>query len=108
VSERLRRSEGSRTAYLARKRRPGVSRPGEESIDLRSRWTAVVRARAVEDRQRRRRGRNARQMLQAQRATLRALEDYAIALTRHGFPVPRRLSREIAVQRSACAAPTGL
>src|SRR5262245_34282888 len=94
-------------AYLGWNLRPAASEPGGQSTDLALQWTAVVRAREFEDKQRRRLGSNARQMLSARKATLRALEDYARALIRRGFPVPRRLSREIALQRFVCTAPVG-
>jgi hypothetical protein len=69
---------------------------------LRALMDEVVRARAAQDQVRTRSSVAPEELRRARRAHLRALENYALALDRLGWPPPPKLCREMHLLRSLC------
>lgn len=65
----------------------------------------VVSARSAQQTVQRRPGIGADALAQVHWATLRALEDYAAAVERRGWPVPREIRRDLHLHRALCGVP---
>lgn len=70
--------------------------------DLRALLAEVFRTRAAQHEEQAQRGSSAVSLPPARRASLQALESYAAALERHGWPLPPKMRTELHLLRSIC------
>lgn len=73
-----------------------------DSASLRELLSEVFRTRAARELLRAERGLNPETMMAARRTSLRALEDYADALDRLQWPIPRSIQQDLQLHRSLC------
>jgi hypothetical protein len=70
--------------------------------ELRPLLEEVFRTRAARVEGQKQKGATPQSLLPVRRAALRALEDYDLALRRHGWPTPPAMHRDIELLRALC------